>query len=437
LIGTSEFHGGLPALPAVRNNLADLRASLTNNRHGIFLDENCSTLENPATPRDFMKTLGAATRSANDFLLVYYAGHGLRHDTKDHLYLRLPDTDQEELYVTAVPLDWVKEAIELSPARTRLLILDCCYSGLAVATMSALAPDPRELRIRGSAVIASSPRNAKSHAPVGDRHTAFTGRLVTLLAEGSPNAGEELTVQTLFHRLESGLAHDGLPSPKISLTGTTAALRLRKNEPSPQPPPPPPLAPPQPIPAPRPLPRPPADPPTVRHLRPVPPPGPAGPWQPPPPVANTPDLPPRNANFWTKVLFLRTLWTGFALMMVMGLSGLFGVLFADPAHPRDGGTAAIGLSLALVFGGPLLILARRWRAVRGRTNFTGTTAGTILLVVIGIVCVIFTMGTVTSDSTAVSTSGSAVAMDAGVILIGLEGIAACGYFLYRGRRTPS
>lgn len=74
---------------------------------------------------------------------------------------------------------------------------------ILIGTMSPVI-EQRELEVRGSAVIASSPKNAKSHSPVGRRHTAFTGQMVELLKNGSPNDREPLTVLTLFDRIHAG-----------------------------------------------------------------------------------------------------------------------------------------------------------------------------------------------------------------------------------------
>jgi len=64
-----------------------------------------------------------------------------------------------------------------------VLILDCCYSGMAVGAMSTGAIDVREVAVGGTAVITSSPPNKISLSPPGDRHTAFTGELITQPAQ--------------------------------------------------------------------------------------------------------------------------------------------------------------------------------------------------------------------------------------------------------------
>jgi hypothetical protein len=392
LIGVSEFRrsADLPNLPAVGNNITDLHATLTNSNHGILLRDNCTVVANPESPGELMDHLRQTVRRTDDFLFVYYAGHGVRHATKDELYLTVRHTDTDALNGTAVPLDWVKEEIEASPARTRLLVLDCCYSGLAVGTMSTTLEE-RDLEVQGSAVIASSPKNAPSHSPVGYRCTAFTSRLVTLLNEGSPNKGEQLTVSTLYSRVSTALVRDGFPRPMLKLTGTTGDLPLRRPlvHPSPSPAPPPP---------------------------------------PPPPVIPPPVI--RRGQ----LVLLRFLWFSLALTLAMVLSGLFGVFFAEPRVAGDSSSARAGAYLAAVSGVSLFLLHRRWRHLRRPAR--SSVRRVWLVVGIGLslaVCLVALF----SYSPSETRSGSVAAGRAALVIIGVESAAACGYHLYRGRRTHS
>lgn len=253
LIGTSDFARSdrLPALPAVRQNLTELLDALTSADSGILDPEHCVLIDTPRWPADLMGRLQLGAQQAEDLLLVYYAGHGIRHETDDELYLSVRETDPDGLDWTAVPFRWVRQTIENSPARTRLLILDCCFSGLAIGSMS---DGPIDVRISGTCVITSSPRNKISHSPPNERLTAFTGELISLLIQGSHVAGEALTVQVLFRGLVAAMANRKLPEPKMRAGDLSGDLLLRRGElkhPEPldddevPPPPPPPPPPPQ------------------------------------------------------------------------------------------------------------------------------------------------------------------------------------------------
>ncbi|GAA2819374.1 caspase family protein [Crossiella cryophila] len=230
LIGTSHYAHAeeLPPLPAVGDNLADLRRALTDPDTGILEPAQCTVIDTPDSPASLLERLGEAAGQAEDLLLVYYAGHGIRSQVREQLFLGVRLTSPRNLWGTGVPFDSIREVVESSPARTRVLLLDCCYAGLAVRTMGGAGVDIQEVDVRGTAVIASSPRNERSHSPVGERHTAFTGEVIRLLRDGAPVRDAPLTVQQLFRSVSAALARRELPRPKGSLGDLSGDLLLRR-----------------------------------------------------------------------------------------------------------------------------------------------------------------------------------------------------------------
>ncbi len=439
LIGASTFDH-LPPLPAVRNNLVDLRATLTDPEHGVIAPGNCEIVDGPDTPRAFMAGLRKVVGRTDDLLLVYYAGHGLRHDFRDELYLTVGLTDADALDESAVPFRWVKDVLEDSPARTNLLVLDCCYSGMALGTMSGVALEQREIEVRGSAVLASSPKNKKSHSPVGHRNTAFTGKMISLLENGSPNAGEPLTVNSLYKRISAALLRDELPGPKLKLTDTSGDLLLRRPKVTPRRWPEPPTEP-RIRPALPTSPRVPAGPPppAPEHRR-WPPPA----WQPPtvaqmPPGTHRPpheEAPAGRVTQQVRVRSLQLLWMLTGLFVAMGLGGVFGVVVGEKQANGSVSAGSIlgpGFLLAAMCGTALVLLRRHWgdlgqsdvapllgRSIAGRVTLL---VGLVFFVLMAIV------GPLTSTSADDSPSTEAAA-----VLIMVECAAACGYLLQRGRR---
>ncbi|MBW4722169.1 caspase family protein [Saccharothrix obliqua] len=235
LIGTSDFRQAdrFSPLPSVRNNLFDLVSALTSADTGILGWEQCIVVDTPDSVSSFMERLRGAVNQAEDLLIVYYAGHGVRHDTKDELYLTVRHTDRDGLAGSAVPFEFVREVLADSPARVKLLILDCCYSGTALGAMSGSGINSRDIAIAGTSVITSTSRNQVSHAPPGERNTAFTGELIALLKRGTSIPGAPLTIRTLYRSLLAAMANRGLPEPKFKSTDTSADLLLRR-EPQPE-----------------------------------------------------------------------------------------------------------------------------------------------------------------------------------------------------------
>lgn len=245
LIGCGDFADSeLAPLPAVGNNLTDLSRALTDPITGILDNTSCSIVREPDSPAIFLDRLRRSAEQAEDLLIVYYAGHGIRYDLRDELFLAVRQTYRNNITGTGVAFPWVRDIVTESSARTKLLILDCCYSGLALGAMSAADVDPRAMAINGTTVLTSSPSNEISFAPPGDFYTAFSGELITLLRNGSNLSDTELTVQTLFRSLRAAMARRELPRPKIKSTDTAGEIVLRRSKPVGQPSPlgPPPVA---------------------------------------------------------------------------------------------------------------------------------------------------------------------------------------------------
>jgi hypothetical protein len=456
LIGTSQFDR-LPDLPAVRNNLTELSRSLTDPSSGILSEDNCSIVDSPETTVRFLRRLRSVAMQAEDLLLVYYAGHGLRHETRDQLYLTVQDTDPEEPEATAVRFESVRELIESSPARTRLLILDCCYSGLALGAMSSGAIDPREVAVGGTAVITSSPRNKISHSPPGQQFTAFTGEFISLLRNGSRIPGEPLTVRTAFLSLQAAMAMRDLPEPKLKYTDTGSDLILRRSPPPPPAPPPTPPAPeapkaaPKPVVWPQPRPSPELMPvrqaplidvllPTVPTLRPV----------APPPVqhAQRPKIFKRLIGALLADSGWLLLWVVCALAASYGIGGFVAVLAngsSVPSFGSDLGTGIGGIAVAAVIGIVLWKRSLRLRRRGGQSpervlgpSFERIFAKvrTSVLIAVAVLCALTgaigpTAGTTATTSNTGPQSLSTLATTVAVECFFAWGLLACGYTLYR------
>jgi hypothetical protein len=230
LIGTSTYRSPeLADLPAVRNNLDGLAQVLTDPTLGGLPTERCITLPDPTDARMVSRTLRQYTTRTKDTLLVYFAGHG-RISLRNELYLGLVDTDPDELRVSALPFELIREVLGESPAANRVLILDCCFSGLAIPDMS--GPDDAilgQVGIEGTYTLTATPATAVALAPTGATYTAFTGELLTLLRTGIPDGPELLTFATLYRHLLHTLTTRSLPRPAQRGTGTVDQLALTRN----------------------------------------------------------------------------------------------------------------------------------------------------------------------------------------------------------------
>ncbi|WP_078893772.1 caspase family protein [Streptomyces sp. NRRL S-1022] len=224
LIGCSDFTDiDLPAIPAVGANLADLRSALTDQTNGVLPPEHCRVLADPADHRSVGMALAQAAREAEDLLLVYYAGHGLL-DEDGLLHLALSSTDPGHVGFTGVPADLVKRYLGRARARLRVLVLDCCFSGRAVAAMTESGSLlSAQLDVSGTYTLTSTTATAPSHAPPGQRHTAFTAALLDALSQPEP-----LTLDAVHQHVDSVMHGMGLPRPQrrsVNAAGEVALVR--------------------------------------------------------------------------------------------------------------------------------------------------------------------------------------------------------------------
>jgi DivIVA domain-containing protein len=226
LIGTADYTH-LPKVPASLKNVLALQGALS--RHaGIPEEHSRILLDAPDLPA-VGRAVDAAAAEADDLLLVYYSGHGLI-GPDDKLHLTLPQTSDALLPWSGVPFEFLHHALRNAPASTRVLILDCCYSGRAAETLGTEEQAVLgQIRVGGTFTLTSSPANSVSYAPKGSTHTAFTGALLGLLESGSADAGELLTLHDLYLGLVRTAREHGLPLPQKLGTHTADTLSLARN----------------------------------------------------------------------------------------------------------------------------------------------------------------------------------------------------------------
>lgn len=225
LIGTSTYDF-LEDLPAVSNNLSSLAKVLTGPTSWNLGRDYCVVLSNPPSATAVMDSLRGASAAARDTLLVYYAGHGLI--TPDgELYLGLPQSKQQRVE-TGIPYSWLRGALLEGRAERTVVILDCCYGGLALGTMG-----PSELAaqadVEGTYLLAAASETRQALAPAGEPHTAFTGELLAVLTTGIPGGPERLDLNSIFRELRRSLSAKGRPVPQGRERNSNGQLALGWN----------------------------------------------------------------------------------------------------------------------------------------------------------------------------------------------------------------
>ncbi len=231
LIGTSQYTDErLPPIPVVEQCLNDMRDVFTDPGHGLVPAEHCTVLLDEPDTAQLGRRIREAMAGATGLLVVYFVGHGIigrRHE----LYLGLPDSDLEHPIFGSLSYDALRDQILDSPARTKVVILDSCYSGRAMGETLA---DPvgavvGQLDIDGTYLMTSAQRDEVALVLDGEAHTAFTGRLLRVLKTGIPEAGEYLTVDDVFQHLSALMTAAGLPRPQKRGSQNSGRFRIARN----------------------------------------------------------------------------------------------------------------------------------------------------------------------------------------------------------------
>jgi TPR repeat protein len=230
IVGTSRFDDPLlPELPSVLKGISRLSKILTDPNSTGLRVENCLVLDNESSVPIVGEHLEAFAAAAHDTLIVYYAGHGVL-DRSGNLHLALTGTRSSRLTWTAIPISSIRSLIAESPAQNKVLMLDCCFSGRAIETMTDLQSIlTAQVDVAGAYTLTSAPPNSPSFAPSQATYTAFTGELIQILQSGSPSAPNLLTLGEIYRLLHNSLARRGLPLPQQRNTQHAHLLALAPN----------------------------------------------------------------------------------------------------------------------------------------------------------------------------------------------------------------
>ncbi|MEU0526248.1 caspase family protein [Streptomyces niveus] len=235
LIGVSKYNEPLKRLDTVAHNLTGLKEFLTGPDSWSLAPKHCVVLPNPESAADVLDAVHAASAEATDALLVYFAGHGLLSPAGD-LYLALTDSHAGRLF-RALDYDHLRHQVaEECAARSRVVILDCCFSGQALHGYMGAPPELADCGgIDGTYVMTASSETKRSMAPKAEHYTAFTGALLTALTEGVPDGPELLDTESVYRHLRRQLHATGRPVPQQRARNEGHRIVLGRNRWSPAP----------------------------------------------------------------------------------------------------------------------------------------------------------------------------------------------------------
>ncbi|ALG10196.1 caspase, EACC1-associated type [Kibdelosporangium phytohabitans] len=235
LIGVSAYeYPEFPAIPAARNSVEQMRELLTDPALCGWPADWIEPIVNPLSANHLAGQLTDLAEATTGVLLLYYAGHGTLAPRGD-LCLTVTSTRSDRPKITGLPWETVAELLRASPARVRIVILDCCFAGQAI---EALAGEEGTgladiTHVQGVYTLTATTRNRTAHVlPIEQQDsacTSFTGELRDLIRTGLPDKPSPLTLGDIYPVLRSRLQSKGLPTPNQRGTDTAGQFPLARN----------------------------------------------------------------------------------------------------------------------------------------------------------------------------------------------------------------
>lgn len=179
-----------------------------------------------AEASDVVAAVEEAVEEAAGPVLFSFVGHGIL-GPGDELYLATYASTAADQVAHAVPYRTVKNLLGRAHGGS-VVVLDCCFSGLAAAPGAPLRDPYSSAMPRGSFLLSSASDFALSFAPDGERHTLFTGRLLRLLEEGDPGGPPWVTLDHM-HAVLAREFRNGPVWPHGQSEGTLGELIVAPN----------------------------------------------------------------------------------------------------------------------------------------------------------------------------------------------------------------
>lgn len=235
MVGISDYaHTDLAAMPAADVGAEHLGRLLRDPSIWGLAQEHVTVLGRGTTQEQILTAVRDAALAAEDTLVVYFAGHGLR-DPGERLHLALLDADPDYPQIGTLPYRQLRDLIRHAGhrAKHRVTVLDCCYSGIAGGMSGAAGPSRDDLATAldehddahaagggdedeyGDCVLASAPAQSRSFVRPGAILPEFTGELVATLESGITGVGPVITLERAWLRIRDRMRSRGSPEPQL------------------------------------------------------------------------------------------------------------------------------------------------------------------------------------------------------------------------------
>lgn len=206
LLGASSWpRTHLDGGPSFSNSANDLRDYFLDPKGFALPPANLKNLfDEPNSPTEVLEEVSdfleqTVMKGRFHDLILYYVGHGFFPPNKNDLFLALKNSHTERFHTSLKVEDLAEVVRNHTRHMRRYVLLDCCYAGNASTIFQSSANQRAGRRTQdafrqGTVVFCSSNKNEVSKAPKFTRHTMFSGSLLQVLQQGSPDFPAKLTM---------------------------------------------------------------------------------------------------------------------------------------------------------------------------------------------------------------------------------------------------
>lgn len=170
-----------------------------------------------------------------DLVFIYYSGHG-KLDLANRLYLCTPNTIMDALEATAIPVQLIRDYVEVASCYQVVLVLDCCFSGAAGGVFARSSVDDQlqlVSRGRGTYIMTASTAVQVALEKEQEQYSAFTKHIVEGLETEAADVDEDglITMDELYQYVHEQLRRENFQEPMkwaINVRGELLIARTGK-----------------------------------------------------------------------------------------------------------------------------------------------------------------------------------------------------------------
>ena len=216
LIASSQFEDqSLQKLQCPENDVDGFDKILRSEEYGNFSATfPLKNVPNHAVQEKIEQVIQTADK--DDLILIYYSGHG-KLDRAGKLHLATTNTNINILKSTSVSINFIKELLDGSRTNKIILILDCCYSGLAgeVFARGGIDDELQLLaRVTGTYIITASGRTQVAFEKPEDGYGVFTKHAIDgITSWEAANTDGDVTMESLYSYIHKKMLEERIQTP--------------------------------------------------------------------------------------------------------------------------------------------------------------------------------------------------------------------------------